>query len=488
MFERPGRPADRFPAPFPNEQAARARNGGSAGPLGDRQGAHLRARLSLVRLRHLHAVPGAGRRLPHGAAARLRAQPPAGVTLPQGIYYNKYFPGHAIAMPPPLTDGRVDYSDGSPQTVDQYSKDVAAFLMWTAEPHLEARKRIGFQVMVFLIVLRRAALLHQEEGVETGRGSGRGRREGHDLSAVERPLVPDSARDVMTKAVLGIIGGSGIYDLPGLENVREERIASPWGEPSAPLRIGDIAGLPVVFLSAPRQGPPPVAVRHQLPRQYRRAEARRRHRSGFAVRLRLVQGGTAARHLRADRPVRRPHPRARELVLRQGLRGARVDGASGVAAAAHPSRGGGRGGRHPGARGGTYVCIEGPQFSTLAESLTYKGLGYSVIGMTNLPEAKLAREAELCYATVAMVTDFDCWHPDHDAVDRAGHHQGAHRQCREGETPGGAAGARFSARARAVPDRLRPRARYRHHHRAGSARSGAARRSSTRWRAGCSSG
>src|SRR5207302_7035306 len=67
-------------------------------------------------------------------------------------------------------------------------------------------------------------------------------------------------------------------------------------------------------------------------------------------------------------------------------------------------------------RGGTYVCIEGPQFSSLAESMTYKGLGYSVIGMTNLPEAKLAREAELCYATVAMVTDFDCWHPDHDAV------------------------------------------------------------------------
>jgi 5'-methylthioadenosine phosphorylase len=67
-------------------------------------------------------------------------------------------------------------------------------------------------------------------------------------------------------------------------------------------------------------------------------------------------------------------------------------------------------------RGGTYVCIEGPQFSTLAESLTYRSLGYSVIGMTNMPEAKLAREAEICYATVAMVTDFDCWHPDHDAV------------------------------------------------------------------------
>jgi len=67
-------------------------------------------------------------------------------------------------------------------------------------------------------------------------------------------------------------------------------------------------------------------------------------------------------------------------------------------------------------RDGTYVCMEGPQFSTYAESMTYKQLGYSVIGMTNMPEAKLAREAEICYATVAMVTDFDCWHPDHDAV------------------------------------------------------------------------
>ena len=67
-------------------------------------------------------------------------------------------------------------------------------------------------------------------------------------------------------------------------------------------------------------------------------------------------------------------------------------------------------------RDGTYVCMEGPQFSTLAESLTYKQLGYSVIGMTNMPEAKLAREAEICYATVSMVTDYDCWHPDHDAV------------------------------------------------------------------------
>ena len=77
---------------------------------------------------------------------------PAGFQLPAGSSYNEYFPAHSIAMPPPLTDGRVDYTDGSPATVDQYAKDVAAFMMWAAEPHLEARKRIGFQVMIFLVI------------------------------------------------------------------------------------------------------------------------------------------------------------------------------------------------------------------------------------------------------------------------------------------------------------------------------------------------
>jgi ubiquinol-cytochrome c reductase cytochrome b/c1 subunit len=79
--------------------------------------------------------------------------PPAGVELPPGAMYNKYFPGHAITMPPPLTDGRVEYTDGSPATLDQYAKDVTAFLAWAAEPHLEARKRMGLQVFVFIIVL-----------------------------------------------------------------------------------------------------------------------------------------------------------------------------------------------------------------------------------------------------------------------------------------------------------------------------------------------
>ena len=170
----------------------------------------------------------------------------------------------------------------------------------------------------------------------------------------------------MTKAVLGIIGGSGIYDLPGLRKCARGAHREPVGRAvrrAAHRRDRRPAGR---VPAAPRQGPPAVALRHQLPRQYRRAQARRRHRSRLAVGLRLVQGGAAARHLRAGRPVRRPHPQARELVLRQGLRRACLDGASGLAAAAHPSRGG-RGAAEGIAvvRGGTYVCMEGPQFSTL---------------------------------------------------------------------------------------------------------------------------
>jgi ubiquinol-cytochrome c reductase cytochrome b/c1 subunit len=85
-------------------------------------------------------------------------KPPAGFSLPPGSFYNKYYPGHAIAMPPPLSDGRVDYTDGAPATVEQYAKDISAFLMWTAEPHLVQRKRVGMQVFIFLLVL--AGLLY----------------------------------------------------------------------------------------------------------------------------------------------------------------------------------------------------------------------------------------------------------------------------------------------------------------------------------------
>ena len=220
----------------------------------------------------------------------------------------------------------------------------------------------------------------------------------------------------MSKSVLGIIGGSGIYDLPGLEKVREERIASPWGEPSGALRFGEMSGLPVVFLPRHDKG-------HRLsPSDINyRANIDVLKRAGVTDLVSLSACGSFKEDLPPGTFVL-----VDQFVDRTHLR---VNSFFGKGMVAHVSM------AHPVSprlrihlaeaaraeniavvRDGTYVCIEGPQFSTLAESLTYKQLGYSVIGMTNLPEAKLAREAEICYATVAMVTDFDCWHPDHDAV------------------------------------------------------------------------
>jgi len=220
----------------------------------------------------------------------------------------------------------------------------------------------------------------------------------------------------MVKAVLGVIGGSGIYDLPGLENVREEKVASPWGEPSAPVRLGEIAGLPVAFLPRHDKG-------HRLsPSDINyRANIDVLKRVGVTDLVSLSACGSFREELPpgtfvlVDQFVDRTHNRessffgkgcvahvsmAHPVSPRLRIHLAAAAAAESIAVV----------------RDGTYVCIEGPQFSTLAESLTYRQLGYLVIGMTNMPEAKLAREAEICYATVAMVTDFDCWHPDHDAV------------------------------------------------------------------------
>src|SRR6202008_3873094 len=154
MFERAGRPADYFPSPFPNEQAARAANGGAAPPdlsLIPKARSYKRGFPMFV----IDVLTQYQEQGPDYVAAVLQGyedKPPAGVTIPEGSYYNKYFPGHAIKMPKPLSDGQVTYDDGSPATVAQYSKDVTTFLMWTAEPHMEARKELGFQVFVFLII------------------------------------------------------------------------------------------------------------------------------------------------------------------------------------------------------------------------------------------------------------------------------------------------------------------------------------------------
>ncbi len=220
----------------------------------------------------------------------------------------------------------------------------------------------------------------------------------------------------MTKSVLGVIGGSGVYDLPGLQNVREERIASPWGEPSANPRIGEIEGLPVVFMPRHDKG-------HRLsPSDINyRANIDVLKRAGVTSLVSLSACGSFREDLPPgsfvliDQFVDRTHKRESSF-FGKGLV-AHVSMAHPVSPRlrihiAEAARTAGIEVK----RDGTYVCMEGPQFSTYAESMTYKQLGYSVIGMTNMPEAKLAREAEICYATVAMVTDFDCWHPDHDAV------------------------------------------------------------------------
>ncbi|TYL88357.1 S-methyl-5'-thioadenosine phosphorylase [Bradyrhizobium rifense] len=220
----------------------------------------------------------------------------------------------------------------------------------------------------------------------------------------------------MAQAVLGIIGGSGIYDLPGLEGAHEEVIKSPWGEPSAPVRRGTIAGLPIVFLPRHDKG-------HRLsPSDINyRANIDVLKRAGVTDLISLSACGSFKEEMPpgtfvlVDQFVDRTHKRESSFFGKGCV--AHVSMAHPVsprlrihlAAAAEAES-------IAIARGGTYVCMEGPQFSTYAESMTYKTLGYSVIGMTNMPEAKLAREAEICYATVAMVTDFDCWHPDHDAV------------------------------------------------------------------------
>jgi len=220
----------------------------------------------------------------------------------------------------------------------------------------------------------------------------------------------------MTKSVLGIIGGSGVYDLPGLAKKRVKKIKSPWGEPSGPLLFGEIAGLPIVFLSRHSEG-------HRLsPSDINyRANIDVLKRAGVTDLISLSACGSFKEELPpgtfvlVDQFVDRTYKRDTSFFGKGCV--AHVSMAHPVSprlrihlAEAAMSEG------MNVVRDGTYVAIEGPQFSTLAESLTYKGLGYSVIGMTNMPEAKLAREAEICYATVAMVTDFDCWHPDHDAV------------------------------------------------------------------------
>ena len=216
--------------------------------------------------------------------------------------------------------------------------------------------------------------------------------------------------------VLGIIGGSGVYDIEGLSNTRWERVDSPFGEASDALLFGDLNGQEMVFL--PRHGRghriPPSEINF-------RANIDVLKRAGVTDVVSVSAVGSLREHLRpgmfviVDQFIDRTFAREKSffgtgLVAHVSMAhpvcnrlGAHIEAATRAAGIEV-------------ACGGTYLAMEGPQFSSLAESEMYRSWNCDVIGMTNMPEAKLAREAELCYATVAMVTDFDCWHPDHDNV------------------------------------------------------------------------
>ncbi len=217
-------------------------------------------------------------------------------------------------------------------------------------------------------------------------------------------------------SVLGVIGGSGVYDIDGLSNTRWERVASPFGEPSDELLFGELAGQQLVFLPrhgrGHRVGPTDINFRANI-------DALKR--VGVTDVISVSAVGSLREHLAPGTFLI-----VDQFIDRTCARASSFFGTGLVAhvSMAHPvcSRLGGHlesAARDAGiavARGGTYLVMEGPQFSSLAESELYRAWNCDVIGMTNMPEAKLAREAELCYATVAMVTDYDCWHPNHDDV------------------------------------------------------------------------
>lgn len=216
--------------------------------------------------------------------------------------------------------------------------------------------------------------------------------------------------------VLGVIGGSGVDAIEGLTNQRWDRVASPFGEASDELLFGDLDGQSLVFL--PRHGRghriPPSEINY-------RANIDALKRSGVTDLISVSAVGSLRENLRPGMFVI-----VDQFIDRTFAREKSFFGTGLVAhvSMAHPVCG--RLGDHieaaaresgiEVARGGTYLVMEGPQFSSLAESELYRSWNCDVVGMTNMPEAKLAREAELCYASVAMVTDFDCWHPDHDDV------------------------------------------------------------------------
>ncbi len=222
----------------------------------------------------------------------------------------------------------------------------------------------------------------------------------------------------MTKAVLGIIGGSGIYDID-MDDARWETIGSSWGEPSDQVRRGSIGDTPIVFL--PRHG---RGHRYSPSTINYRANIDVLKRAGVTDVLSISAVGSLREDLApgtfvlVDQFIDRTFAREKSFfgagcVAHVSLANPISPALQAQAERALIAEGIGY------AKGGCYVVMEGPQFSTLAESRLYRSWSASVIGMTNMPEAKLAREAELCYCTAAMVTDYDCWHSEHGEVDVA---------------------------------------------------------------------
>lgn len=216
--------------------------------------------------------------------------------------------------------------------------------------------------------------------------------------------------------VVGVIGGSGLYDIEGLTDVRHERVETPFGAPSDEFVVGTLDGQKIVFL--PRHGrghtlsPSALNFRANIDAMKRLGVTEIISLSAVgSLREDLAPGDFVIVDQFIDRTFAREksffgegcvaHVSMAEPICRR--LGDKIESAASDAGIAMK-------------RGGTYLVMEGPQFSTRAESMLYRQWGCDVIGMTNMPEAKLAREAEMCYATVAMVTDFDCWHDDHDAV------------------------------------------------------------------------
>jgi 5'-methylthioadenosine phosphorylase len=221
---------------------------------------------------------------------------------------------------------------------------------------------------------------------------------------------------VAEQVKLGIIGGSGLYGMPGLTQAKEVRVATPFGKPSDAYLVGTLAGQRVAFLARHGRG------HRVLPTELNfRANLYGFKKLGVERILSVSAVGSLKEEYKPmdflvpdqffDRTRQRVSTFFGNGIVAHvsfadpfcpALRAVLVDACRRAGVTVHD--------------GGTYVCMEGPMFSTKAESHTYRKLGFDVIGMTNLQEAKLAREAEICYATVAMVTDYDCWHPEHDAV------------------------------------------------------------------------